>query len=58
MNQIVKNYLSCIQDYTNPTLVQFIFMRLVQHLQMSWTSVSKTRFTQFKGRFSPGNQNL
>ena len=33
--------LSRIQDYTNPTLGQFIFMHLIQHLQMSWTSFSK-----------------
>ena len=33
--------LSRIWGRTNPTLGQFIFMRLVQHLQMSWTSFSK-----------------
>ena len=40
VNRIVGNSLSCIQDRTNPTLGQFIFVCLV-HLQMSWTSFSK-----------------
>ena len=41
VNRISIRSPSHIWDCTNPTLGQFIFVRLVQHLQMSWTSFSK-----------------
>ena len=44
MNRIIGNFYSRIWGHINPTLRQFIFVHLVQHLQMSWTSFSKPGF--------------
>ena len=44
MNWIIGNFYLCIWGHINPTLRQFIFVHLVQHLQMSWTSFSKPSF--------------